>query len=346
MATDRNIFGLDIGLSTMKAVALNNTNNTRVLRSCISFPTPPKGMMSEAPLDQQTMAQSIQKMIEEGQLMGYEANIAFPDNQAFTKIIEMPLLSDKELSSAIYWEAEQHIPMPLNTMTLVWDILEKDNPAQVMTPKMRVLLVASPTSLLNRYQNIFSLSGIKLAAVETEILAATRSIVTGENFPNSLIVNISSLSTSLAIIKNGVLNLTHVVPLGSVALNRAIATDFGFTLSQAEEYKKIYGITDRNLGGKIGRAIEPILNTLLTEIKKALSLYNEKNHTAAVTQVILAGGTAKLPGINIFFVENLGVETLAADPWKAHNITGVPPDLVEKGSEYAVAVGLSLKEYE
>src|SRR5690242_17293584 len=103
-------FGLDIGATTMKLVSLEPRNKGYFLKAALTQPTPPKGMLSESPLDQEEMAQAIKKIVEDAKLPVKDVTIALAENQVYTKVIEMPVLSDSELSSAIYWEAEQYIP--------------------------------------------------------------------------------------------------------------------------------------------------------------------------------------------------------------------------------------------
>ena len=70
-------------------------------------------MMSESPLDEEEMAQAIAKAVKDAGVDTKLLNIALPENQVYTKVLDMPVLSDRELASAIYWEAEQYIPVPL-----------------------------------------------------------------------------------------------------------------------------------------------------------------------------------------------------------------------------------------
>jgi type IV pilus assembly protein PilM len=341
-----NLFGLDIGTTTLKAVWLTGDANHPTLHACMSLPTPEKGMMSESVQDQDEMAVAIRKLVTDAKISTNLVNIALSENQVFTKVIDMPVLSDKELASAIYWEAEQYIPAPLSTITLDWKVLHRPT-ASENEQKMQVLLVGAPTNLIKKYQNVVELAGLTLASIETEILSVIRSVVVGENFPTSLIINVGALSTSLAIIKNGIIVFTYSIPLGGIAMNRAIANEFGFNTEQAEEYKKTYGVLDEKLGGKIGKAIEPILTALLAEIKKALAFYTDKyKNESPITQIILAGGTARLPGIDLFFVQNVGIETVIANPWKLHNVQNAPKEIIDTTSDYAIAFGLAIKDYE
>src|SRR5690349_8492762 len=111
-------FGLDIGSTNMKAVWLDKSGNSYSYGTSGVFPTPAKGMLSESSFDQEEMAGAIKKLVHDAKIKTTSVNFALADNQVYSKVIEMPMLSEKELESAIYWEAEQYIPAPLPTLTL------------------------------------------------------------------------------------------------------------------------------------------------------------------------------------------------------------------------------------
>ncbi len=349
-------FGLDIGAHTIKAVWLGASKNGFILQATNMIQTPSKGMLSQSPLDQEEMARAIQSMVSEARIKTKYVNIALPENQVYTKVIEMPVLSDKELSSAIYWEAEQYIPIPLSNVMFDYKVLSRPFDMQIKSEqqsKMEVLLVGAPSSLVSSYQKIAAMSGLSIVSIETEILATARSLIypinpdQNQKLPTTLIISIGAVSTSLVIIKNGLLVFTYTIPLGGSAISRAIASDFGFTLDQAEEYKKVYGISKQNFEGKIGKASEPVLTSILTEVRKSLAFYKD-NHgeDSTIQQVILSGGSAKLPGLDLFFAENLGIETVVANPWKALVSQQMPKDILDNSPDYSIAVGLAMRGYD
>src|SRR5437660_10959576 len=119
------IFGLDIGSSMIRAVWLSTERHGYLLNAVLSTPTPVNGMLSESPLDQQEIANVIRKMVDDAKIDVKTVTLALPENQVYTKVIEMPQLSDKELASAIYWEAEQQIPVSISELTLDYKILDR-----------------------------------------------------------------------------------------------------------------------------------------------------------------------------------------------------------------------------
>lgn len=343
---NKKAFGLDIGATSIKLVWLEGNKGAFILKAASIFPAPAKGMMSESPLDTEEMAQAIAKAVKDSGVNLKFVNVALPENQVYTKVLEMPVLSDRELSSAIYWEAEQYIPVPLSNITLVWNVLKRPD-SRNTTDKMEVLMVGAPTNLVNKYQKTIQMAGLTINSMETEILATIRSLVLDASFPTSLVVNIGAVSTSFAIVRNGVMVFTYSMSVGGAAINRAIATDFGLSPQQAEEYKRVYGVSGKSLGGKIGKATEPILNSILAEIKKSIAFYTQKyKDDAPIRQIILSGGTAKLPGIELFFANNSGIETAIANPWKVLASQQMPKEILDNASDYTIAVGLAMKDYE
>lgn len=335
--------GLDIGLTEIKAVSLSRRENLFTLDSASVIPSPPRGILSEALADQEELAAAIKKTVTDLKVNCKNVNIALPDSKVYTKVIEMPVLSDKELSLAIYWEAERHIPVALSTITLVWTVLKR--PVSSSTDeKMQVLMVGAPTNLINKYQKILQMASLTLNSAETETLAIVRALVT-TNFPATIIVSIGQINTSLAIIKDGILVLTYSTSTGGNAIDRAIEADFGLTQSQSEEYKKTYGFSKYGSGQKVGKASEPILASILLEVRKALAFYSEKyKEDSLISQILLSGSTARLPGIDLFFAENLGIETVVANPWKILGDKALPPALADTTSDFTVVLGLAMRD--
>lgn len=332
--------GLDIGLTQIKAVSLSRQNNNFILDAFQVMASPPKGMLSEAPLDEKEMAQALKKTVENLKANNKSVNIALPDNKVYTKVIEMPPLTDKELSLAIYWEAERHIPVALSTISLAWSVLKRPSNRD-LDEKMQVLMVGAPVSLTSKYQKVLQMAGLTINSIETETLAIVRALVV-PGLPPTIIVSIGATNTSLAIIKDGILVLTYSIQTGGNAISRSIEADFGLTLSQSEEYQKTYGFSKIGAGKTIGKSTEPILASILLEIKKALAFYSQKyKDDSIIQQILLSGGTAKLPGIDLFFAENLGIETVVANPWKIFLNQNIPSEILNSNSDYTIALGLA-----
>ncbi len=339
-----NTFGLDLGSKHVRAVWLDSTGEHAFsLSSAFSAPMPEKGLQSESPLDQQQVAQVIGQVVSEAHITVKSVNIALPENQVYTRVVETPVLSDKELTSAIYWIAEQQIPIPLKSVTLDYRILHKPTPEEKSTT-MQVLLVGAPTALLDRYEHVLSLIGLSIASVETDTLAALR-VLTKPDKIGRMVLNVGLASSTLSLAVGNDLRVVYSIPTGTMALTRAISTNLNMSLTQAEAYKNTYGVTPGH-GNSLEVAVEPILNVMVSEVKKAISFFREKLPDATLSEMLLIGDDAQVPGLAQYFQARTGLTTHGADPWGMLGIKNLPKELVDEGPAYAVALGLAMRTYE
>lgn len=340
----KSILGLDIGSHSIKLIEIGSVGGVPQLLAAGSIPTPPKALQSSLEADHQAVAMAIKQLMKETGAKSTSVVIALPESQVFTRVIEVPALSARELSSAISWEAEQYIPLPLDQVNLDYSILR--DAKETGTDKMDVLLVACPKSLLERYLAIVELAELIPLAAETEIIATARALSRSvANIKNaSLLVSLGAQTTDLAILRGGVLAFTRSISSGGEALSRALVSGLDFNVNQAEEFKRTYGLEKDKLQGKIVTAVKPIMDTIIGEMKRALAFYAEKHKDERVEVTLLSGGTAKLPGMVVYIAQNVGIEAQLANPW-----VGIKRDprfavLDKEGPTFTVAVGLALRE--
>lgn len=334
--------GLDIGSHTIKLIELGHEGNSVGLAAAGSIPTPYKALTSSVQADTEAVAQAIKRLIKETGAKSKEVHIALPESNVFTRVIEVPALSQRELTSAIRWEAEQYIPLPLDQVNLDFTILRDAKKTE--TNKMEVLLVAAPKTLVDKYLSILEFAELTAVAAETEIIATIRALTRSvPDIHSVMIVALGAQTTDIAIVRNGTLTFTRSLSAGGDAITRALAQSLDFNLTQAEEYKRTYGVQPDKLEGKIAAAAKPITDTIVTELKRALVFYQEKYKEDHVQLVLLSGGTARLPGMVVYLAQSLGVEVQLANPWVG--IARAPRFnvLSTEGPNFCVAVGLALR---
>ena len=259
-------------------------------------------------------------------------------------MVELPNLSDKEVQSAIQWEAEQYVPIPMNEVRLDWQILSRPKQSG-SSEKVEVLLVAAPKILIEKYLNIIKGAGLNALSLETEITSVVRSLVQRvEGTPTTMVISVGASTTDISIVSANEISFTRSIATGGLALARGVAKELGFELDQAIEYMKTYGLESNQLEGKVMQAIKPIFDVVVNEIRRALAYYGGKHGDAPVKRVVLTGGTARLPGLVLYLAEALGLEVQIGNPWEGISLPSqVSQRLIQEGTSYAVAVGLALK---
>lgn len=337
----KSILGLDIGSHAIKFVEISKDEKSATLLAAGSIQTPPKALTSTAAADLQAISISVIKLLKDAGAKSDTCNIALPESQVFTRVIELPAMSSRELSSAIKWEAEQYIPLPLDQVNIDFSILRDQK--QTGKNTMDVLLVAAPKVLVSKYLSIIEMADLIPDTVETEIIAASRALSRSLTaIKTVMIISLGAGTTDISIVRAGVIAFTRSIGAGGEALSRSLAQGLGFELMQAEEFKRTYGLEKDKLQGKIVAAVKPVMDTIISEIKRAVSFYQEKNKEEHIQAVILSGGTARLPGMVVYIAQELGIETQLANPWIGLTRQQRFAVLDPEGASYTVAVGLAL----
>lgn len=335
-------FGLDIGTTSIKVVALKSEGAKISIEAIAVSPFTAKSILSESEINQKTIASSIREMLEIAQIKSHEVNVSIPASQVYTKIIEVPEMSQKELSSSLSYEMESYIPLPLSQVKTDWQII--DHFTRNGQKTMSVLIVAASVAVLNKYENILKAAGLNPASVETEMISVERGLTPAFfSTETTLVVHIGSSATNISITSGKVLRFVGTVGLGGLAITRAVSSDLGVSTSQAEELKRTYGLNSSDQG-KVGESLKPVLETITADIKRAILTYKEKEPEGNVSKIILSGGTALLPGINQFFMEALDLQIITGNAFELYKIGNVPEEILSEAPSYNVVVGLALRD--
>jgi len=334
--------GLDIGSHSIKIVELGKDGSSDVLTAIGSIATPPKSLSSNLPADQEALSSAVKQLVKQSLVHTSDVIVALPESLVFTRVIEVPQLSERELSSAIRWEAEQYVPLPLDQVNLDFTILRDSR--ETGSSKMEVLLVASPKALIDKYLSILDHADLNPIAAETEVISASRALVrTVMNVKTTMVVSLGAQTTDLAILRNGILAFTRSISAGGEALSRALVQGLDFNQIQAEQFKQTYGVDKNQLEGKILTAVKPIMDTIVSEMKRAIAFYQEKYTSEKVEVIMITGGTAKLPGMVMYIAEAIGIEVQLGNPFLGIRREKRFEQFDSEGATYCVAIGLALR---
>ena len=329
---------LDIGTYSIKAVRAKTGKTIEVERvvevfneSGIALPTDDASVSRLATL--------IDSVLGDNDLPRTDVRLSLPETVISTKVITIPPLSDAELASAIGWQAEQHIPIPPEEMSLEYQVLYK--PKKGEDAQMRVLLVGTRKRMVERYVGMFNEIGVEPTLLETQIISIIRSLQFATEDPTTLVAHIGSSSMNLAIIHLGEIQFVISHMNGGQMLTKALEAGIGLDAAQAEQYKRSYGLDGSQFQGKVRDALTPPVNMLLTEVRKSVQFFVNQHPQESVQRVVLSGGSALLPSLVQHITNELGVEVLIASPFTG--VSGTIPENVNHPS-MSVCMGLLQRE--
>lgn len=335
-------FGLDIGTYSIKLIEAEKKGNNFKLINWGEIKTP-ADPSSDAQKDQQLIAEAIKKLKIDCKISLKNVVVSIPETEVYTQVIELPNLSQAELQSALNFEAEQYIPVPLEEIQLEY-VITKMPPKGSIENKMEIMLLGAKKRAVERVINIIEKAELLPVAAETETFCLSR-LCELLSHKNGVILDMGFRKTNIAIVRDSNLNFVRTIPNAGEAITRAIATNLNMEIPQAEQYKLSYGVDEQQLEGKVAKAIAPVLNTIIEDIQRALAFYNQKQPTANMGPLFLVGGGAQMHGLSAFLAKSISTEIVVPNPFA----NCIKDDKLSKSvtsTSFCTALGLSLRENE
>lgn len=333
------VVGLDIGSSLIKVAKVVGTGDRFRLAALGKVPTPRPGLLSESLQDHEKVAEAIKKLFSDVGIQTRSAVVALPESKIASRVVKLPLMSEKELASSLEYEADAFVPFSLDEAILRHQIIERNEEKKIL----EVLLIASPKALVDKYVRLLELAKVTPLALETELIALNRALI-GPKHPNTMVVDFGFKSCNFAISRGGQIYLTRSFPVAGEALTRALSDELGIEISQAEEYKKAYGLSTQVLEGKVRQALVSLIESVSGEMRKAIQ-YFEQEKKETVELIILGGGSAGLPNVIQDIAANLKIEVQLANPFSLLDYDkSVFAQFEEEAPSFSVAIGLAKKQ--
>jgi len=333
-------FGLDIGSFSIKAVRAERKGKNYKLVGLGEVRTP-ADLNSQAEADKRAIIVAIKNLVAEAKINTKDVALSLSEISVYSQVVELPYLSETELSSAINFEAEQYIPVPLEEVELEYLILST-TPKGTHERMMEILLVAAKKHAVEKIVELTEAAGLAPLVLETEILSLIR-IVNLSFTGDCLFLNLGHSSTNIIILQGQTLKFTRTLNTSGEALTRVVAQELNMDFVQAEQYKSAYGLDESALEGKLRKAILPTFNVILTEITKARNFVLQKQPGLKISTLIVSGGGSSMPGLNSYLAQSLNLEVITFDPFR-NFIRDERLVKIKGRPRFSTAVGLAVRE--
>ncbi len=347
--------GIDIGTSAIKMVELSSwagrkkLENYGEISASVLYKKPFRTFeKSTLLLSTDDISKAIKAIVEEANIKSRKVIFSIPDFSSFFTTFELPQMSQEEVPQAVKAEARRHVPLPLGEVTLDWQVIEGFPGKE--SKKIKVLLVAVPNEVINQYQRIAAKLEFELLALEAEVFGLIRASIEKEDKEVIGLLDIGARSTTCSIIEKRILKTSHSFDISGNSLTERISRGLSIDYHTAEKLKKKYGISASDQDPKASNIKEiliPLVDLIIREVERIFRSFYLKEKKE-VKKIIIAGGTAFLPGLLEHFQDHFNNKQVEiVNPFS--NIF-YPPILDETlrkmGPSYAIAVGLALRELE
>jgi type IV pilus assembly protein PilM len=293
--------------------------------------------------DSEGLSKALRRLYKEHKGLGKRVRVGVASQKIVVRTIELPPLEDpKELATAIRFQAQDHLPMPLDNAVLdhvPLDLVDTD-----AGPRRRVVLVAARRDMVDRILLAVREAGLRPEGIDLSAFAMVRALhVAGTEDP-VLYVAVGGV-TNLAVARGTICQFTRVSGRGQDGLAMELAERRALTVEHARQWLVHVGLDqpledvegDPAIVADARHVLVDGVRRIAAEIRNSLD-YHEGQATSvpAVRHVALTGAALAVPGFSEALGAQLGMSV------EERVLEGTPAGL-EPG-RVTIAAGLAVTE--
>lgn len=344
--------GLKVGSTSLKFVELVHKKEGYRLKN-ISIEEFPFSEKKDGYLNHPGfIAEKIREVIRRYRLSPKRIVTGVEGESVAVRLIKVPPMKENELREAIRWEAEEHLPYPVEDIVLGYQVL-KNGMSDSQSKELSVLLVGVKKENVDEHLRLFNQIGIYPAIVDVNSLAlynVAESIKMTDKAEGCALLNIGHYTTNLLVLSRGFPFLIRDIKFGGDNITRSLIKSLGVNYAQAERIKKDFSITGGGLKvdikeEEVDRLIKEALADLVKEMVHSFEYFTSTREGVPVQRVILSGGSCLIKNIDDFLSQQLGIPVERMNPFASiiyqREKLGFSPLLAPL---FAVSVGLAMRE--
>jgi type IV pilus assembly protein PilM len=342
----KQLVGLDIGSSSIKAVELKNGRQGYELVSYGMEPLVQDTVVDGAIMDAPLVAAGISNIFDRQKIKNKNVATSVSGHSVIVKPrVPLPLMTEEELYDRIQTEASQHIPFDIADVNLSYQHMDS------VDSQMEVLLVAVKKDKILNHTNVLAQAGKTPIVVDIDAFALQNCFEYNydpDPAQTVALLNVGASVMNINIVRGGMPLFTRDVSVGGNQYTDALQKELDLSFDDAERLKKgeaIAGVTDEHRG-TIVRSVSDIL---ILEIQKTFDFFRATASGESIQRIYVAGGTARVPGIVDLLREEFAVPVEEIYPFRKVVINPArhnEDEIRELAPRLAIAVGLALRSFD
>jgi type IV pilus assembly protein PilM len=344
------LIGADISSSAIKLVELSEAGNGRYMIDRYVIEPLSRDAVVEGNIAK--VDEVVEAMKRAWAAMGTRTKhvaLALPASAVITKKIVLPKnLSEMDMEIQVEAEANQAIPFALDEVNLDFQVLGASaNSAE----DVEVLLVASRKEKVEDRVAVAQAAGLKVLVMDAEFNASQTVYESmAQVLPDAgrdqtvALVDIGVTTMHIQVFANTVMIYSREQNFGGVQLTQEIQRRFGMSYEEAEKAKCKGGLPE-NYSLEV---LQPFTETMALEISRALQLFFSSTSYAKVDHIVLAGGSAVIPGLDEAVANRTEASTLVANPFVGMTLSSrvSSSKLAMNAPALMVACGLAMRRFD
>ena len=343
------LIGLDISSSSIKLVELGQDRSGNLTLERCGIEPLERGWISEGNIEKfDEVVDAARRLVGRSGTKTKHVAMALPASVVISKKIILPGgLSEREMEVQVESEANQYIPFSLDEVSLDFCVV---GPSATSAGDVEVVIAASRKEKVEDRQGLAEAVGLVPVVLDVETyasrLAASRIIA---RLPGGgvdaliALFEIGAMTSTMQVLRNDELVYERDQVFGGAQLTQMLVRQYGFTQDEAEAKKRAGELPD-DYGTVV---LQPYVESLAQEVERALKFFFTSTPHNRVDYILLAGGTASVPGLTEAITRHTSFPSQVVNPFDGMDIgRGVREKKMQREApSYLTACGLAMRRF-
>lgn len=341
MAASNTVWGIDLGQCGLKAIRLRAEGDTVQVVDHVYIEH--ARILSQPEVDRAGLiAEAMKQFTSRHDLSRERLFVGVQGQHTLARFSRLPPVDRKKIPEIVRYEAQQQIPFDLDEVIWDYQVLGTEP-----TGEINVGIFAIRRELLREHLQFLFRLNLEPAGVQAAPLALYNALRFDGLCGGSEAVAILDIGTQNAdlIACDGDSLWTRNIPIGGNSFTEALQKTFKLSFRKAENLKR--DAAKSKYARQIFVAMRPVFADLVAEIQRSLGYYTASSSRRGVriTRLLAMGSAFKLPGMQKFIQQNLGMEVERPRAFSRLSMASAPDAeaLSENLMSFGVACGLALQ---
>ncbi len=343
--------GIDIGSACIKMIQFRHSRGRISLyRKAISF-TPAETFKDGNIINPALLAEELKRLKEKESWHKNKVNLCLNPQAFYLRRVKLPIMKDKEIQKALFWEVEKHFAIPAKEA--IFDFCPAGE-LKVNGTACDYLLAAVSKNTADTYTSAAKEAGLVSASLEILPLTLCRSMQNSlqlQNFKRS--INSTAKPAALKVLLDiGFSNSTIIIMHGSEYLfYRSIKKGIdhfcrALLKENSDNYRSSYQRVYEKASLK-ARGLLKAADQYASQVSQSLAYWADRSEYPVSTlySIQFCGGGAFIPGLASHIEQTLSLKRYLYNPLAplTGSKPGTQPDLYREESLFPAAHGLALR---
>jgi len=326
MAKSNAVWGIDIGQCSLKALRCTSGPGGGIVADKYDYIEYPK-ILSQADADpEELVREAIEQFLSRNSVVGDKVAVSVAGQQGLSRFFKPPPAEARKLPDLVKYEVTQQIPFPIEDV--IWDWQQLGGTVEDgRTIDAEVGIFAMKREAVYRALSPFNDADIEVDFVQLSPLAIFNVICNDiidelpdpanfdpENPPPSIVVISMGTDTTDLIVTNGIKLWLRNIPIGGSHFTKQLAREMKLTQAKAEHLKRNARMAENPK--EVFQAMRPVFNDLVNEVQRSLTFFNSMDKSAEISEVVLMGNAAKLPGLRQYLTKQLELDVRKIEEYR------------------------------